>query len=302
MEQETKSCLQADANQTTESSNLGCDLPSSTRSTESKGNIVEKSAEELTDATEIMELEERATEFRNKAFMLESRCNTPEECSRGHVLKVAVPQSMTSDHKSTETKRNDNSLSQQQSIKEIHCGEDSILLLCEDSIYEPTREMLNTVLERVYEAYMNASISETLQTPPENDSPIQAEITLARILVLFRETAMIDNQLSHIDVVKEFYRLSLERRASQREAPETDQLNVCNSSKRGSICFSEVLKLIQRCSAIRYSWIGHDYNACVKMFCTLHLSKLEHRPPDGMRWILQEALNPQLIQVWKLGN
>lgn len=300
--QQSLLCAPMNVNQTASTSNTDLGLPpiDDVISSGHHGIISEKAAKECTDVQDIINLENGARECIDTTPNLNSSSKGQKQGSKSQAIPAAtVPQSTTKNPKCEEPRRNENN-QKQHSIREIHCGEDSILLLCEDSIYEPTKELLDSILERVYVAYMNATVLETSEVVSENEPPLQAEITLASILVFFRETAMIDNLLSHADVIREFYRLSLERRASHGGILGLDPSKKCNTTGKGSICFGELVKLIQRCSATRYKLRGDDYHVCVKTFCTLHLSKLENRPANGIRWILQEALNPELLQVRSL--
>lgn len=189
---------------------------------------------------------------------------------------------------------------QDQIVQDIQCGDESILLMCDESTFNPSEQCLNDLLHLVFCAYHRAIQTESIDNSEEFASHYAEEIqvTLGQALLFFRETAFLDNSLHHADVIVEFYKLSLEIRAASSPTDVSVQIaDEHKSSRKLSLTYIEFLRLLDSCMHLRGL---HDAKTCVHSFCTTHLPYLQKRAEDGMKWIICQAINPELIQVSKL--
>lgn len=187
-----------------------------------------------------------------------------------------------------------------QVVQDIQCGDESILLLCEESTFEPSQDFLYDLLHIVFSAYHQAiqkESSDDLEDSAPNDGR-EIQITLDQALLFFRETGLLDNSLHHVDVIVQFYKLLLEMRASslQQSLPaKTADGPKC--PRKLSLAYEGFLQLLETCMQLRSADANHGSKGHIQVFCKFHLPHLQQRPKDGMRWIIRQANNPDLMQV-----
>lgn len=181
------------------------------------------------------------------------------------------------------------------------CGENQTVIVSESTNASDVGSMLLERLRYIFYSFLKSV--QRHQSLDDRNDPTSGDVFpkgmyLSDFLLFCREIRLIDNRTSHMDFIKEF------RKVNIRNTAEADTL-VLGDKKESDVCmipgktisFQDFVRILIQAMRDRSPRGSAADNDPAQPLFKLHLFNLRNRPADGVRWLLRQSLNPDIIEV-----